>query len=72
MDSRCERFLNNFEACFLLEIFPSIFTHTDIQFDVLKNKALEEIYCIKKIVDVKNVLKKRNAEIPLINYVKLC
>ena len=43
----------------LLEVFPSIFTHTDILFDVLKNKALEEICCTKKIEEVKNVIKKK-------------
>lgn len=57
--SGCATFLNSFQACFLLHVFSSIFSHTDILFDVLQNKAFDIAYCCGKIESVKNIIKEK-------------
>lgn len=55
----CASFLESFKTCFLIDLFSSIFSHTDVLFDILQNKTNDLIYCCKKIEDVKSMLNEK-------------
>ena len=48
--------LENFEFCFLLATFHSIFSLTDVLFNVLQNASLDIAYCRKKITETQNTV----------------
>ncbi|KAL4154101.1 hypothetical protein QTP88_001934 [Uroleucon formosanum] len=45
-------FLKKFLSKFLLNIFSTIFSFTDVLFDILQTKAMDIAYCIKKVNEI--------------------
>ncbi|KAF0715097.1 zinc finger MYM-type protein 1-like [Aphis craccivora] len=45
-------FLKKFLSKFLLNIFSTIFSFTDVLFDILQTKAMDIAYCIKKVKEI--------------------